>query len=461
MARLISIVLCLVLVGCGSKKEDDKADRKGKAAAPAVADPAALFTGKAPALPDEIAKARLGGAKADVLKAVGAESGYVPSKVQKDVTYDLKFDAKTEKLEEISVKADTNLEPILTKQWGAPVKNDARESYWFAPETGLRAWLPKYGRNETVTFTRYEPIAKGLGGPGFDLAFAAGKPLFGATLDELKAAWGATLCDFDDEAPRMKEAFEENAKDSIASLRDVKRELAVCRELPRTVETGTPGRDKIRIGVDARAFAIRMVFPVSGSPELRQQLVSELDAKFGKAVEVKWEKNVQRGYFDPAAKLQAIASIGEQSVVLEVGPYLSVAELLGGDKPGLSIETASMIGGTFEQIQKEDPTHFRQSGELAALIYPPTEFSAFQTDIGLHRFANAKKTHQYTVVLHDNHRPGAGDEVLALLKQKYGDPKPSKAHKSTETDQYWDFAKLGRKVQARRVSEQWQLTYSK
>ncbi|MDQ3370429.1 MAG: hypothetical protein M3680_33835 [Myxococcota bacterium] len=328
----------------------------------------------------------------------------------------------------------------------------------FAPATGLRAWLPKYGRGETVTIDRYDPTTKLLGGPGFTLPVTAGKPLYGATLDELQAGWGAALCKFDEEAPKLKQALAANAQDSIASLRNVNRSITVCHELPRTTERSAGPTSTIRIGLDGKARAFVLALPTAGSPELTAQLVAELDAKFGKADEHQAKDYTERVYLDPAAKLQAFVTVHAQSIHVEVGPYLPLAELISGPAPGLGIATPSMPGGSFAKIQAENPAHFRQSGVLASLIYPPTEFNKNETEVELEQYAGAQQTYGYRVVLDHTDREPLGDRVFAMLEEKLGTGKPVKRDGE---GQHWTFAKNGRKIAAWRVSQQWQLDVTK
>src|SRR5665647_739935 len=93
------LVALILLSACGKSKEGgDKAAPSAREGKPAAGDAAALFTGSTVTLPAEVAKLAFGGAKADVLAAAGATSGYVTSKTLEGVSYDLDFDPK-DKLE--------------------------------------------------------------------------------------------------------------------------------------------------------------------------------------------------------------------------------------------------------------------------------------------------------------------------------------------------------------------------
>lgn len=460
LAGLFAVSL-LALSACKSdKKEGEGGAAKSTATQKGAkgGDASALLTGTAPTLPAEVAAVKFGQPKADALKAVGADSGYVSSKTNDKVSYNLRF-TNDEKVEEVSMSArDSDLTALATKQWGEPMKTK-KELFWFNPETATRASIdPK--RPDSISFDAYEPHEKLLGDKGFELAHLAGKPMLGATLDELHAAWKDRLCKWDEEGTKLKNAFAEWEKDSIKRVEHSQMSIRFCTPVQRGVDTFSGLGDQIRIGEDGKVASYHISWGLNGSAELLKQLTSFFDTKFGgKPVEVKDGSSVERYYFDPAGKNRARVSITENHVGLEVSKYMPVAELIGGDKPGLSIEGAHMPGGTFEQIKADDPEHFRQHGTLAALYYPPTEFDGKNLDVDLLFYSGDKKTYGYRVNLFHKNNEAAGDEVFELLKKKFGEPKADK--KSTDKDKYWNFSKNGRKVNARRVSQTWQITVTK
>ncbi len=460
--KLQIAVALLLVAGCGkgdgkssSSGGSKSAAKSGDKAGPAAAGP--VFSGSAVTLPAELSKAVFGAAKADVLAALGQTTGYFSSKTLKEVSYDLDFD--DEKLARITVKTDHDLLAELTALWGAPVSNRDGESFWFAPETGQRAWLPAKRKNSDLVISAYQPLSKHLGGKGFELAFAAGKPLFGATLDELQAAWGKTLCKIDEQGPKIKAAIAANQADSLAQLEGSMLGISVCWPIGRTTQIYHGNDDAFTLGPDGKVLMYRMSVEVDGSPGLAKLVIADLDAKFGTAIELKRGEDTVRTYLDPVAKLRAEVTVGPAWINLAMGPYMPLAELLGGDRPGLGIETASMPGGTFEKIQSEDPAHFRTQGVLASLVFPGTEFSLAPTEISLQRWAKETKTYGYRVVVHFTDREALGDEMFEMLKAKFGEPKADK--RSTATDLFFNFAKGGRNVVARRVSQQWQIDVSK
>ena len=383
MVRQTLVLMVLVVAACGSKKEAgggkqgasrDKATR--------TADASTLFSGTTVALPAEVAKATFGAPQADVYKAIGADSTYVSSKTHDGVSYDLDFSREEKKLEKITVASNTELEPVLTKQWGPPIKNKKGEAFWFDAAAGLRAWLPDYAKGKRLAFSRYYSLPSMLGAKGFELAFAAGKPLIGATLDELSAAWGGKLCDFAEEGPGVKASIEEYRTDWNGLWYDKKHQLRLCLALPRTLEQYTPLGDTIYVGRMGRVEEVVFTFQTGGSPELTKQTLDFFDAKYGKATELTTSTGKERWYFDPATKQRAIILVGDESISLVAGRYYPIAEMLAADAPGvIAVATKSMPGGKPAQIEKEDPEHFNPHGTLPRLVYPATDWARQETEI--------------------------------------------------------------------------------
>lgn len=464
MRNLTMLALALaVAAGCG---KSDKKEGGGEAAktkdgkgAASGGDASAMITGTAPTLPPEVAAVKFGQPEADAKKAAGSDSGYVPSKSNKDVSYSLT--SRGGKLESVSMTTKTDMLPVLTKAWGAPIKTE-KEPYWFNPATGVRARIQDISSapNMIVMFDSYEPIEKILGEKGNAFAMAGDKPLLGMTVDELKAALGDKLCRFDEEGPKLKEAIAEAEKDSISSLRNVQRVIHICNDAPRTVTGYTGLGDDVRFGLDGKVSSIHISFATGKSADLIKQLAATLDKTYGgNPSEVESDNGRERWYFNPAAKTQVEVSLGQDYIGVTYAGLLPVAELIGGDLPGLSVEGPHLPVGTPAQIKAADPAHYAQRGELAYLYYPPTEFSNFETEVSLLSWAHEKKTYGYRLNLHHTKNEAHGDKVFELLKAKFGEPKKDK--QSTDKDVFWNFSKNGRKVQARRVSEQWQITVTK
>lgn len=458
-----TVLIVFFLAACGSEKGGD-GSKKGASGDKGAksADASTLVSGTTVTLPAEVAKASFGAPEADVLKATGADSTYLSSKTHDGVSYDFDFTREEKKLEKITMASKTELEPILTKQWGPPIKNKKGEPFWFDPASGMRAWLPEYGKGTRLAFSKYDPLETLLGAKGFDLAFAAGKPLIGATVDELKAAWGGKLCDYDREGANVKASIEEYRKETIGLWHDKKKKLRLCLALPRTVDQSTPMGDTVTFGRMGKVEEVAFSFHTGGSPELLKQMVEFFDAKYGKPTELMTKSNgKERWYFEPATKRRAIVMVSEDYATLVVGRYTPVAEILAVDAPGvISLATKSMPGGTPAQIEKEDPEHFNPHGELPELVFPATDWVRQETDVSIDSYAKAPASYAYTVVLHHSNNEAAGDEVFAMLEKKLGPAK--KDSKWTEQDQYFNFkSKDGKKIETRRSSQQWWIRVNK
>lgn len=462
MLRRTLVFVILVVAACGSKKEGE-AGKKGRSGDGAKsADVSTLLSGKTVTLPAEVAKAAFGSPEADVFKATGADSSYLTSKTHDGVSYDFDFTKEEKKLEKITMASPTELEPMLTKLWGPPIKSKKGEAFWFDPATGLRAWLPDYAKGKRVAFSKYDSLPLLFGAKGFDLAFAAGKPLLGATVDELKAAWGGKLCDFDREGQAVKDSIEEYRKESMGLWHDKKKQLRLCLAMPRTVEQYTPLGDTVYFGRMGKVEEVIFSLQTGGSPELQKQMLEFFDAKYGKATELtNTSGGKERWYFDPATKQRAIVMISDEQITLAVSRYYPVAEMLAADKPGvISVATKSMPGGSPAQIEKEDPEHFNPHGGLPELVFPATDWVRQETDIGLDSYDKAPSTYAYSVVFHHTNNEAAGDEVFAMLEKKFGPAK--KDSKWTEQDQYFNFkSKDGKKIETRRSSQQWWIKVNK
>ncbi len=462
--RAFLLVTVVVVAACGSKKDAD--GDKGAAPADRVeksTDLSTLFSGTTVTLPEEVAKATFGAPQPEVAKAIGTETTYLSSKRFKDVSYDLDYTREQKKLEKLSVTANVALEPLLTKQWGPPIKTKSGVAFWFDAKSGVRAWLPAYGKGKRVAFSRYDSLASLLGTTGFDLALASGKPLIGATLDELEAAWGGKLCDYKETGPAIKKSIEEYRTDWNGLWHDKKHELRLCLALPRFVDENTPFGDTLYVGRMGKVEEAMFSFRTGESPELTKEAIAFLDAKYGKPVEIATSYGAQRWYFDPATHQRARATFNADGFSVFVGRYVPIAELLAADKPGvLSVATKSMPGGAPAAIAKEDPEHFNPHGTLPALVFPAADYNTEETEIDLESWDKAPTTHAYRVVFHHTDNEPAGDAVFALLEKKLGPAKKDSEHESTDKDRYFAWrTKDGQKVSARRVSQQWQIEVSR
>lgn len=462
-AGAIFAAALLLIAACG-KDSDKQADKQGKKQAKKQSgeEPEASthpFAGSSPALPAELAKLDWSASAEDNQKLLGADSTYISSKAHKGVSYTLRA-LKDGSMSSVTVDTDVALEPALTKLWGPPFKDKDDVAYWFNPASGLRALISEYGDGKDLEFKPYQSLDSLLGDKGFALALADGKKLLGATIEELKPSWGEQLCDYEEKAQKLIDAYKAHAEDSLNRLPDAYRnKLDLCWPHLRGMASYAE-RDRISIGKDGRVASYYFKITTSGSVKFVEATLATLDAKLGKAVVIDDKDGSTRYYFDPASRRRVIVSVDKknQSVGVRYSPYLPLEELLGGDGPGLGVETEGTLG-TFESAQKSDPEHFQPAGVLASLVYPPTEFARFQTVIDLKRFAKRKNVHAYKVVLHFSDNPELEGRILTLLEKKFGPPKPSK--RKTDKGKFIDFKGKKRKAEVWQVNEQFQITVSK
>ena len=434
--RLV-ILPALWLAGC-SKEE---------AAPSPPRDPnlASLFTGSAVTLPAEVAKATFDAKRAEVAAALGVELEPHVDRVRSkthDVAYHLSF-SRDDNLQRISLSAPGSaaLVAILTEQWGPPTTLAEGRLHWSNPATGLRASIaPKH--SPFLELYPYETIPTLLGPRGFDLAFAKDKKLFGATVDELRAAWGGRLCDLEKEAWHVESV----ADDPVERVRAG--QISLCRTATRSTEERPGLPDTILIGRDGKAFAVRLVFPTDADTTF-EQIVEQLDAKFGAAEVVSETHRTHRYYLDAAAKQRAVMARDDrfaEPVEVTIGPYLPLAALIGDARqPGLGIETPSMLGGSLAQVVEENRATYHHRGSAHELSLPSIEhaYAGHHTTVSLRLSADGLRVDGYDVVI----RTGAAnhDAVLDAVKAKYGAPASTKE----DPDAYGrtvSFRKHGRKL---------------
>ncbi len=451
---IFSAFLVAAAMGCGSDKATPSGSRPrgGAASASAPSGTASVLTGAAPTLPAPLAKLTFGASKADALAALGQPA--VEWEVD-GIEYELVLDH--DRVVAARVRPAQKPLEVLPGMWGAPVTNHRGDSFWFAPATGIRAVVGKKLAH-LVEFSAYQPLAPHVGTAPFALAFAAGKPLLGATVEELKAAWGAALCRLDKEAAEI-EATRTSGKGGTMVL-------SLCWPAKRTLDTAWLNRpdgalpvateDTIAIGQDGKAFGY--TFSAEISPDLRASVLADLDAAFGTAEELTLDDRTIRTYAVPAKKLRAEATISATSVNVTVSTYLPLTELLSSTSGAMSIETPSMIGGTIAKIAAEVGPALRQDGELATIDFPGTEYNA-RTEVDLNRWADAPKVHAYSTTLHFPDRPARGDEIMTLLTTTFGASKPDP--RSTAEVPYLTFKKNGRTITVGRHPNQIYIEVSK
>ena len=169
-------------------------------------------------------------------------------------------------------------------------------------------------------------------------------------------------------------------------------------------------------------------------------------AAWGKPTIIKETGRDTNVWFNPEAKVRAkIESSPYSSVTLQA--YVPAAELLGRDKAGPAFQKAHpLIGMTADDVRKHyaanvlETSAAKNAATLAAaqrfagtkadlgaskasvdLVYPPTEYGAYDTKVNL--YFDKGKVKRYTFGVDYEPFPQQKDDVLALMKATYGEPK--------------------------------------
>ncbi|HEY7376705.1 MAG TPA: hypothetical protein VIF57_31390 [Polyangia bacterium] len=154
-------------------------------------------------------------------------------------------------------------------------------------------------------------------------------------------------------------------------------------------------------------------------------------------------------WFNPEAKVRAKKEATEYSGVT-LQSYIPATELLGSDKAGPAFQKAHpLIGMTADDVRKHyaanvlETSAEKNAATLAAaqkfagthanlgasqasidLVYPPTEYGAYDTKV--HLYFDKGKVNRYTFGVEFEPSPQQKEDVLALLKKTYGEPKKVK-----------------------------------
>jgi hypothetical protein len=225
----------LALSACGDKPAGEsgapaKSEQKAEATKVEAKPVETLFAGTAPTLPAPY-KGLKPGMTGDEAKAVFPampDEDTIKTDEYPDVRFNVSFDKKTKKIGRFYFDLPKDkAEAALTKAWGPPTKGETNIkkpiSYWFNPETGLRATLEEgFGGDMKVEFTAYTPVEKFLGADGAGFAFESKLAILGASIDDLRTSYAGELVEksqADAEADRKKmEAMMGKDKDKLAVL---------------------------------------------------------------------------------------------------------------------------------------------------------------------------------------------------------------------------------------------------
>jgi hypothetical protein len=188
-------------------------------------------------------------------------------------------------------------------------------------------------------------------------------------------------------------------------------------------------------------------------------------------------------WFNPEKEIRATidTGYGKQNEV-QFEPYLPAKKLLGEGKEKLGIETTPLLGATPEDLQKNYAQYLEvmtkeqaeeqrkriekmagqnldalgAAGASTNLDLPPTEFGSSFTRIN--PTIEGGKIVRFSVGIPFEPFPPAKDEILALLKAKWGDPKEQEEYGRKQ----WLFNPAAPKVivEADDISNEWDIEVS-
>ncbi len=224
---LAAVSLSLGACDGAEKPEPKKTETK---APPKVEkkDPATLFTGAAPTVPEVYKGLKLGMTGEEAKKLVPA----MPEEdTIKDEAYDMRFyssfDDDTGLLQRMrfQLPKDKALELIKAK-WGDPKEGEElgkKVQWWFNPAEGVRASLKEgFGDDLDIELTAYVPAEKLLG-EGKTLAFLAPGALLGATADDVRKNYPKELREKSkEEAEKDRKNVEKLAGKDLSALGEPK-----------------------------------------------------------------------------------------------------------------------------------------------------------------------------------------------------------------------------------------------
>jgi hypothetical protein len=204
-------------------------------------------------------------------------------------------------------------------------------------------------------------------------------------------------------------------------------------------------------------------------------------AAWGKPTIIKEVTGDTNVWFNPEAKVRVkLESSSYASFMLQT--YVPAAELVGSNKAGPAFQNAHpLIGMTPDDVRKNyaanvlETSAAKNAATLAAaqkfagthadlgaskatvdLVYPPTEYGAYDTKVNL--YFDKGKVNRYTFGVEYRAYPQQKTDVLALLMKTYGEPKKVKDFSHT----LLQFRKKPSvKVEDDTISNRWDFTVEK
>lgn len=284
------LVLGLLVPACDKAPESVKTEAE-PAADPIVAppkDPKQLFATKRPELPGPLAELRFGMSAAEVSEAVPElKTGHMTSTGYAGVRFGLGELETGKTLENIYVVIEgADAEKILTAAWGEPKRGTAYgqpQPLWFNADKGIRVRITRDMQDQTIHFERYLPVAMLLG-PGKQTLGFETTPLLGASVEDLKRAYGQYLQVLTaEEAARQREREEVEALAGQALNADGRAAEDTNLDLPPTEYAMASTRVHPTIA-EGKIVRFRVAIDYGQMPAARDEIFALLKAKWGEPV---------------------------------------------------------------------------------------------------------------------------------------------------------------------------------
>jgi hypothetical protein len=177
---------------------------------------------------------------------------------------------------------------MVTAKWGEPVvgEESGKPTYfWFNPEQKLRASLREGTAGEfDLRFDQYEAMARLLG-DGKDIAFLSKVPVWGATADQVQAAYGEwfQMKSFDEAlATHERELIDTESARGGRRMRQPRSFGLVELDLPPTEYGRLFSRVKLQLDLDGKVFRCDFGFSYKFVPAKKDEIFGLFEKKWGK-----------------------------------------------------------------------------------------------------------------------------------------------------------------------------------
>jgi hypothetical protein len=369
--------------------------------------------GKAVAAPGPLGKLKIGMPVDEAKKVAGS---YIPSGKRdyqsypsgySGMKYAVGLDDEKTKVNQIRIIIPESAKATLDKAWGASLESKCHDDpcwYWFDASTGVRAKAEKEFRKGYigVDFYNYSPIDKLFAPKPATFAFET-TPLLGATIDDVKKAYGAQ--------------YHEDAGSS-STVRYL--------ELPPTKYESYWTRVNLH---DENGKVTELAMSIETPDEIataHDELYGEIEKQWGKPVETKdIMGGTVRTWFDPAAGRRVVLepSVITSQLSFKAMPYMPLVKFLGEGADKLGWETTPLLGATLADLAKAYPEYAKLEGTDMTFWAPRVE----HPDSILVQFtvdeASGKVT-EYRYGLKHDADAAKRDEIKAALEKKYGPGQP-------------------------------------